>query len=58
MHIFKWNNLIVLRHIIGCNQNMPTKVSERSESYDTFGTNELKVGATNTASTAMAVPVL
>ena len=34
------NDLTVLRHIMGYDQNMPTKVPERSESRDTLGTNE------------------
>ena len=34
------NDLTVLRHIMGCDQNMPTKVPERSESHYTFTTNQ------------------
>lgn len=34
------NNLTVLRQIMGCDQNVPIEVPERSESRDTFGTNE------------------
>lgn len=33
------NDLSMLRHIMGY-QNMPTEIPERSESHNTFGTNE------------------
>ena len=34
------NDLTVLRHITGCNQNVPTEVPERSESHGAFCANE------------------
>ena len=33
------NNLTVLRHLMGCDQNVPTEVPEKSKSPNTFSSN-------------------